>query len=145
MRIETYSDKYVDDITQIIKNFHEEAIKDYACTLDPDAVLQTIRTADKQNVFLLVDPNGKAQGILYGNRYKLPTGGEAFQEVIWYVNTTYRTSGISLLRYVEKHLKSIGVSIMIMVALENSKTDKLHRFYERLGYRPMETHFVRTL
>lgn len=142
--IKPYDEQYDQDIASLIAQFHAEAFGEYVGALDPDAVLQTIRNADKRGIFLLV-ADGRAQGILYGVRSNLPTGGEAFQEVMWYVTPTYRRSGVSLLQYAEKYLKEDGVSVMIMVALANSKTEKLHRFYERLGYRPIETHFSRIL
>ena len=143
--IEPYDERYADDIASLIQQFHHEALSEYVGEISPDAILQTIRDADKRNVFLFV-ADDHAQGLLYGVRTKSTTGeGDIWQEVIWYVTPTYRRSGISLLQYAEKALKESGVSLMIMVALANSKTEKLHRFYERLGYRPMETHFSRRL
>ena len=145
MRIETYSDRWFLDVVKLIENFHAEAIGEYDDFFSSDAAIETIKTADHSNAFLLIIDE-VCQGILYGVNIISPTSGKKiFQEVIWYVNEPFRKYGVRLLREVEKILKSKGVSIMIMAVLENSKTAKLKSFYERLGFKPMETHFVRSL
>ncbi len=145
MKVVTYHPGYLHDVVNIIKNFHKEAISEYDWLIDPSAIVDTIEQADHSNAFLLIIED-KCEGILYGTRLRSPmNGGEIFQEIIWYVNKPFRKYGIWLLKEVEKSLKSQGVSIMIMAVLENSKTEKLKSFYTRLGYRPMETHYVRTL
>lgn len=145
MRIETYSERYQDDVAQIIANFHQEAICEYDSSIDSQAVLETIKQADHSNAFLLIIDE-RAQGILYGTRLRSPVNGrDIFQEVIWYVNPDFRRNGVWLLRKVEKLLKSLGVSIMIMAVLENSKTEKIKSLYERLGFKHMESHYVRSI
>ena len=145
MRVETYSDRYFLDVVKLIKNFHEEAVSEYDQEFNSDAVIETIKTADHANSYLLI-VDEVCQGILSGTMLRSPNNGSGiFQEVIWYVNKPFRRYGVQLLRVVENTLKSIGVSTMIMVALENSKSSKLKTFYERLGYKPMETHYVRNL
>lgn len=145
MRVQTYSDIYLADVARLIENFHEEAVGEYDGVIDKAAILETIKTADHTNAFLLI-VDEVAQGILYGTRLRSPmNGGEIFQEVMWYVNKPFRAHGVRLLKEVEKHLKSDGVSTMIMAVLENSKTEKLKSFYTRLGFKPLETHFIRSL
>lgn len=145
MRIETYSDRWFLDVVKLIENFHKEAIGEYDDYFSPDAAINTIKSADHSNAFLLIIDE-VCQGILYGVVITSPTSGKRiFQEVIWYVNEPFRKYGVRLLKDVENILKSNGVSIMIMAVLENSKTAKLKSFYERLGFKPMEVHYVRTL
>jgi len=147
MIVENYTDKYLDDVVNIIKNFYNEAVCEYDNMISVDAIVETI-TNNKQsaeNAFLLI-VDGHCQGMIFGSRFKSLIGNnQIFQEIIWYVNENYRGYGISLLRHVEKLLKSQGISIMIMAVLENSKTEKIKSFYERLGFKPMETHYVRNL
>lgn len=145
MRVETYSDQYFEDVVTLVQNFHAEAVGEYDCQFDPATVVDTITSADKSNAFLLIIDD-KCQGLLYGTRSKsFFNQGDVFQEVMWYVNPPYRRYGIKLLRMVENLLKSTRVSIMIMAVLENSKTEKLKQFYSRLGFKPMETHYMRAL
>lgn len=145
MHVETYTDKHFLDVVKLVENFHKEAVGEYDELLSPEAVIETIKAADPKTLFLLII-DGVCQGLLYGMISKSLTSGKMiFQEIMWYVNAPFRQYGVSLLKEVEKHLKSEGVSIIIMAVLENSKTEKLKRFYERLGYRPMETHYVRAI
>ena len=145
--IEAYSDRHFLDIVKLVENFHAEAVGDYD-GFDPDTLIRTIEGQADQSVgncFLLV-VDGVCQGILFGVRFKsLISQNLIFQELIWYVNKEYRRSGISLLREAEKCLKAEGVHSIIMAVLENSKTDKLKDFYGRLGYKPMEVHFIKEL
>ncbi len=145
MLIETYSDKYFLDVVKLIENFHKEAVGEYDEVFSVDSAIQAIKCGDPNNAFLLIIDE-VCQGILYGVNIVSPTSGKRiFQEIIWYVNKPFRKYGIKLLREVEKRLQSDGVSIMIMAVLENSKTEKLKSFYERLGYKPMEVHYMRKL
>ena len=145
--IEAYSDRHFLDIVKLVQNFHAEAVGDYD-GFDPETLIRTIKDQAEQSVgncFLLV-VDGVCQGILFGVRFKsLISQNIIFQELIWYVNKEYRMSGISLLREAEKSLKLSGVNSIIMAVLENSKTDKLKSFYERLGYKQMEVHFIKEL
>lgn len=147
MIVEPYSDKYFLDVVSLVKNFHKEAVSEYLDAFDPDSVIDTIKsqTQDNSRSFLLIEDN-RCQGILFGMCFRSMINKKLiFQEVIWYVNENYRKHGVKLLKHAENMLKSDGISIIIMAVLENSKTEKLKKFYERLGYKPMETHFVRDL
>jgi GNAT superfamily N-acetyltransferase len=145
MRVETYSDRYFQDILNLVEHFHEEAVSEYAGFPEPVVLADAIRNADPGNSFLMLE-DGRCEGILYGVRSLFPSNGKkVFQEVIWYVNKSHRLNGVRLLREVEKILKSQGTEIIIMAVLENSKTEKIKSFYERVGYKPMETHYVRSL
>lgn len=148
MNVVLYDDRYFLDIVRLVNNFHEEAVGEYDDLFDPNAVIETIKTQsanEMAHTFLLVD-QGICQGILFGVTTKsLLNGRLIFQEVMWYVNKPYRLHGIKLLKTAEEVLRLKKVNIIIMAVLENSKTDKLKKFYERLGYKPMETHYVRSL
>ena len=145
MRVEQYSDTHFLDVVKLVENFHKEAVGEYDAELNVDTLIDTIKSGDPSNAFLLI-VDEHCEGILYGVRFKSMTSGkDIFQEIIWYVNKPFRRYGVKLLRETEKLLKSNGVSIMIMAVLENSKTVKIKSFYERLGFKPMETHYVRSL
>ena len=145
--VEPYSDKHFLDIVKLVESFHAEAVGEYD-GFDADTLIETIKgqaATSTGNCFLLVDDFG-CHGILFGVRFKsLISEKIIFQELIWYVKKEYRRSGISLLRFAENRLKESGVNSIIMAVLENSKTDKLKDFYGRLGYKPMETHFIKEL
>jgi hypothetical protein len=146
MTVEMYSDKYFLDVVTLVENFHKEAVVEYDNLFDANTIIETIKTnKDSGNAFLLII-DGTCQGIIFGMIAKSMLNGKLmFQEIIWYVNKPYRKYGVRLLKHVENMLQLKGVSIIIMALLENSKAEKLKVFYERLGYKPMETHFVRAL
>ena len=147
-RVEFYSDSHYLDVVRLVKNFHKEAVSEYDNIFDPETLIETIqklKETNSNNAFLLI-VDGVCEGILAGFETKsMINGNRIFQEIIWYVNAPYRRHGISLLKTAEKSLKSSGISIMIMAVLENSKTEKIKKFYERLGYKPMEAHYMRSL
>lgn len=147
MTVETYTDLHFLEVLRLVENFHTEALGEYDSIFEPNALIDTIKREkeNSENCFLLI-VDGVCQGMIFGIRTKpLFNDRQMFQEVIWYVNKPFRRYGVKLLKEVEKILKSQGVSIMIMAVMENSKTEKLKSFYARLGFKPMETHFVRTL
>lgn len=148
MIIETYTDKYYDDVVEIVKNFYTEAIQYYDIGLDVEVLAETIATlkqTDKGNAFLMI-VDGKCQGLLAGvEAPSMLNTKRIFQEVIWYVNETYRMHGITLLKKVEAILRTQGFNKMIMAVLECSKTDKLKAFYEKMGFKKFETHYLKEL
>ena len=148
IRIETYTDKYHQDIVNLVQNFHKEAVSAYDDLFDAMALCDRIaglKDSQAQNAFLLI-VDDVCQGLLFGIEYKsMVNNRRVFQEAIWYVNEPFRKYGVKLLRIAEKELKSRGVSIMIMAVLENSKTEKIKSFYGRLGYKPLEVHYIRSL
>ena len=145
IRIENYTDKYRDDLVKVVQNFHDESLKEYDGVCDVETLHNIIDAAKPEDLFLLT-VDGKCQGVLYGTTIESHLNQkQIFQEVIWYVNPEHRRSGINLLREVEKILKHRNISIIIMVCLKNSMYEKLCGFYERMGYKALETHFMRNL
>lgn len=148
MIIETYSDKYYEDVVKIVDNFYKEAIQCYDAGLDKDSLANTIvnlKANNAGNAFLLIVED-KCEGILAGiEAPSMLNKKRIFQEVIWYVNEPFRRYGIVLLDKVENILKTTGFDTMIMAVLENSKTDKIKMLYERMGFKPFETHYIKGL
>ena len=81
MRIETYSDRYFLDVVRLIENFHHEAIGEYDGATEPDAIIDTIKTADHSNAFLLIIDD-VCQGILYGTCLRSATNGKKIFQLI---------------------------------------------------------------
>lgn len=142
MNVEPYHDKHFLSVVELIKSFHEEAVKEYDHSIELDALVKTIE-AQKKNAFVLTVQD-VCVGVLSGHIIpSMLNSGLIFQETIWYVDEKFRSNGIKFLNEVKKFLKLRGVNIMIMVALENSKSEKLKRFYEHAGFKPLERHYVR--
>jgi GNAT superfamily N-acetyltransferase len=148
MIIETYTDKYHDDVVDIIDNFYKEAIRYYDVGLDKDRLMQTItmlKAHNAGNAFLLII-DGKCQGILAGiESPAMLNTKRIFQELIWYVNEPFRRYGVGLLHTVQTMLKIQGFDTIIMTVLEASKPEKIKKLYERMGFKHFETHYIRNL
>ena len=147
MRVEQYSDRYFLDVVKLVENFHKETLGKYDSDLDPAALIETIRreSYDSRNVFLLILGN-RCEGILAGHEFKsMINHTKIFQEYIWYTNKPFGKYGIRLIKEVQKILKSRGVNAIILSILEAPISVKLKRIYNRLGYKHLETHFVRAL
>ena|SRR3990167_1328934 len=148
IRIETYSDRYYLDVIKLVEDFHNEAVGEYTGLFDPNVLIENIvklKDGNCHNAFLLITEDS-CQGIIAGIECNsLTSKSKMFQELIWYVNKPFRRYGVKLLQEAERRLKLNGIDIMIMAVLENSKTEKLKSLYSRLGYKPMETHYVRNL
>lgn len=148
MRIEPYSDRYFLDVVKLVENFHNEAAGEYLGLFEPQSLIDTItklKGTESDNAFLLI-VDDVCQGILAGVEFKSMTSGKRiFQEMIWYVNEPFRRYGIKLLKYAENSLKLKGINNIIMAVLENSKTEKIKSLYSRLGYKPVEVHYMREL
>jgi GNAT superfamily N-acetyltransferase len=142
MTVEPYSDRYFLDVARLVDGFHKEAVGEFIGGFSVDSLIETIKTADHSNAFLMI-LDGSCQGMIYGTRFKHGASETMiYQEAMWYVEPAYRKHGVALLKEVKKILKSQGVSFMIMALLENSYADRLAKFYQRLGMKPMERHFM---
>lgn len=141
MVISKYYERYHQDIIDLVKSFHNEAIAEYGLSLDFDVLSKTINDV-KRGAYLLI-ANNKCEGVLAGREVKMPTGPDrVWHEVIWYVNKNYRKYGVYLLKHARRELKEEGFSAMVMICMETEKKSKLFNLYNRLGFRPMEHHFI---
>lgn len=99
---------------------------------------------------LLANPNGAIfvsgaedpTGMIAMLAYDHPFSGErtAF-EVVWWVDPEARGDGICLLRAAEDWAREQGIAKMQMVA----PNERVGALYERLGYRPVEVSYQRSL
>ena len=144
MIIERYSDKYRKDIAWLVECFQDEALKEYGLEFNEVVLSNTIDELKGQAFLLIID--GKCEGLLAGKEVKTPLSNDPiWHEVIWYVSEKYRRYGVFLLKHARAILKDEGYVAMVMIALANSKTKKLFNLYNRLGFVPMETHFIQKL
>ncbi len=144
MTIERYADKHYEDILTLVNNFYEEALKSYDTGIDLATIQSAIQKLKDDAFLLIVD--GKCEGVLAGIVTQTPLNPKpVYQEVIWYVNEPFRRYGVAMLKEAQRILKDRGFGSIVMVCLHNSKTEKLFNFYQRIGFIPMETHFIRSL
>jgi GNAT superfamily N-acetyltransferase len=143
MIIERYSVKYLDDIVRLVESFHRDALKEYM-NIDYNTLLATIAEIEQTSFLLTTDD--KCVGVLAGKQVTTPLSKDKYwHEVLWYVDKQYRRHGVWMLNKVQGLLREDGYTGIIMVNMENSMKDKLHKLYNRLGFKPMETHWIRGL
>lgn len=75
----------------------------------------------------------------------LEDGVSTCTEAFWYVDEKYRGKGLSLLLHLQKYAKAQGAERMMMIHLSNSMPEKLKALYERLGYKEVETIYMKEL
>ena len=133
-----------EDRLELIREFREESLKDYNIEVKPEQ-LQTVFKQCLANT-LVVDVDGKVVGTVAGVISTLPQdGSKVYQEIIWYVKKNYRRYGVKLLKGLETFCREKGIKHIIMIAMANLKAEKLSKFYKRLGFMEMETHYIKNL
>ena len=66
-------------------------------------------------------------------------------ETFWYVDEKERGGGLKLLLKAQKYAKEMGARRMTMIHLSNSMPDRLKGLYERLGFKEIETHYIKEI
>ena len=66
-------------------------------------------------------------------------------ECFWFIDPDKRGNGVKLLLNFVKYAKEIGCVRVNMVHLFNEHADKLQKLYEKLGFSPVEKHYIKTL
>ena len=128
----------------LIAEFAEESLSEYGVYLDPATLQKTFDAVYQTSFCAVVD--GRVVGVLAGQIVNdICSTRLVYQEIVWYVTKSHRRYGIKLQRHVEAWCRAHGIERMIMSAMHNSKTEKLFAFYERLGFRPQETKFIKEL
>ena len=146
MIIKRGTKEHYPEVLDLIKSFHKEALSEYVLKIDEATLLKFFDKCMAQ-MFLLIDEDTNiCEGLIAGQEIINPVSGErVFQETIWYVNEPFRKYGVYLFYKAQEILKQEGYTAIVMVCLANSKMDKLIRLYEKLGFVPMEQHWIRKL
>lgn len=138
------SREYYDDVARLIGEFHEESLGKYGVNLEKQSLLNTMDELRDEAFLLIID--GRCEGLVAGKEVKTPIGDDrVWHEMIWFVTEKHRKHGLHLLKTAQDTLKSEGYTKIVMVLMENSKAEKLSRYYERLGFQPLERHFIKSL
>jgi GNAT superfamily N-acetyltransferase len=94
------------------------------------------------NALLLVSERDEVDGMIGMMIYDHPLSGQRMSmEAFWWMRPEARSglAGVRLLRKAEEWVRSKGVKWMHMIAPD----ERVGKFYTRLGYEPVETHFYK--
>lgn len=96
-------------------------------------------------IFLLLDGEaivGALGGVAYPDAY---TSSLLACEFFWHVNKSSRGRGVLLYRMFEDWARTRRCSQIRMVHLLDSMPEKVARFYDRAGFKPLEVHYAKEL
>lgn len=106
----------------------------------------TLWSLDAGVIYFLEDDLGEIAGFIGGVRFPDPnTGRLVATECFWFVRDYARGQGWKLYRAFERWAKASKCRQIHMVHLMDSMPDELSRFYQRIGYKPMEMRFCKEL
>jgi len=141
-----YKPEHREQVLELVKEFEAEFLGEFGLGVNDDVFDQAIETQAGTSFLLFID--GKLEGLLSGVlMHAFAIKGLTWQENIWYVRKPYRNGryGLALFKYAQAKLKEAGVNIMVMAHLANETGRKIGRLYEKLGFKPLETHYIRRL
>lgn len=112
---------------------------------DPQSFRATLEAgldSDTQAYFV-AERDGKLTGMTGGIVYPAYFNNKqiAGQELFWWGEG----EGRGLYRALEQWAKSKGCASFAMVALDNEQAARMGRIYARMGYRPVEHHYIKRL
>ena len=124
--------------------FTGESLGEYGTELDVVQLQCTMNSVWKTSFVAVYE--GKVVGVLAGRFITdFCSTDPVYEELIWYVTKQHRRYGLKLLEYVENWCIAEGTTRLVMGCMHNSKTEKLYGLYEKLGFKPMETRFIKVL
>lgn len=70
-----------------------------------------------------------------------------FHEMVWYVKPDYRRErqGDKFYKYCEDELVKMGTKKMVMIHMATPKGKMIGRYYQSIGYKPLESHYIKDL
>jgi len=144
MIVRLAQEKDLEQILQLIKEFHSESLNAYNILYDDD--IAKIAMAKLLGTSFILELDEKIVGVLGGMIVNYPGNNiPVYQEWIWYVNKEYRLHGVSLYNHLENYCKENNIKKIVMVSMANSKATKLEKFYHRLGFELLEKHYIKNL
>ena len=144
LTVRPVEEKDFDSALKLLKEFQAESLDAYNLLCN-DKIALSIMPKFIGSSFVLETDNAIV-GVIAGIIVTYPLNDEKiYHEQIWYVNKTYRKYGIKLYLKPEQYCKKNNIKKIIMVSMANSKTQKLEEFYKRLGYKLLESHYIKNL
>jgi len=114
----------------------------------PEVLFEYVRMMIRQNIGILFIylKNSKAVGAICGMKHpSIFTGEMTATEFFWYADPGYPRTGIKLFDRFEKWAKEEKCKNIIMVHLADLMPEKIGKFYQRRGYKCLESHFIKEL
>lgn len=141
-----YEPKHYNDLCGVIEEFSRIYLAGHCISATKDSLLDTINNTvsnTPENVFI-AESKDKCVGVLAGVEVINRTNNKrVFQEILWYTKDGHNILGFRLVKEAEMVLQKRGYDIIIMSVMESSKSERIKDVYKSIGYKPLETHFVK--
>ncbi len=96
-------------------------------------------------IVLVSDTDGVLNGAIGGLAYNdLNDGARVLAEAFWFTTKGARGAGLALLKGMEAWCRASGIKRIHMIHL-HSLNERLGRIYERMGYRLVESAYVKDI
>jgi len=109
-----------------------------------DHTLNMVRMASDHGLLAVLDP---IVGFAAGIKSHLLGSTQAMMgtELAWWVDPLHRGNGGRLLEFMEGLAKREGVKYWNMMSMESSMPEAVGQMYEKMGYRHIETTYMKEL
>ena len=150
IRMATIED--IPNIVQCMRRFYDGS--DYVKTglnFDVDSVTRFCSSIiSNDNACLIIsEKNGSVVGFITGvvSPWSLDNSQILASELGWWIDLDHRggTDSVRLLKEYEKWAANKGASRCMMAHLENDRSTRMERFYEKVGYHKAESHYMKGL
>jgi GNAT superfamily N-acetyltransferase len=136
--------KDVHDWVHLVESFLAEGIDDYNFGFDRASCERAYFTWTNSQIGFFLERDGKKIGCIAGQ--VLPHAFNHtllfFNEAMFYILPEHRGIGaIMLINAVKRECKKRGIQKMVMG--HTASTPKVGLFYQRLGFKPLESHYVK--
>ena len=146
MNIEHYSDKYKEDVTRLIRLFHEQYLQDVDKLIYGENIEHTIKQFEGTDKAFLLINNGQCVGVIAGMEIvSYLNDHRIFSEIFWFIDKPYGVFAPWFVSEVEKKLKEMGYHAVVMAVLASDKSTKLRKMYEMMDYKYLECHYMKKL
>lgn len=140
-------EKDIPSIIEMSREFWVHTIYDEP--MQDDAVEAMTRKCIDDNLCLVFDVNGNAEGFICGVKGVLLANFDVMTgtELAWWVNEEHRDSGggIQLLRSIEKRAKEEGIKYWSMAYMQSSMPESIKKVYDAMGYEINESLYTKVL
>lgn len=132
-------------LEKLIRELHEESLSGYRLPFQEEMLCEAIKKNYLNGLVMEID--NQIVGAIAGTIIDYVIGNmKIFLELVWYVNKQYRKHSLMLLRALEERLKAEGIiKAIIIVAIDNLTKEKTGRAFKMMGYKLLETHYIRIL
>ena len=140
-----------EDMKRLIKEFRQEGLDAYNLSFDNDSLDLLIDIFCHSEICTVIVGliDGQIKGIIAGTIQpsSFDRNEKLAEEKIWFVSKDARGTklGTQMLDFFEYCVKTKGAKKLIMANMESINDGVMKRFYERRGYRELETHFIKNL